>query len=525
MGLNTVDALAAMDPSYALSAQNVVANPQGIALRNGYRKWATGLGAPVTSLIPYQSGSNAASRLFAVAGANVFDVTTGGAVGAAAVTGLNPSYPYWQYANQTFGTGGGHYLMMVNGIDAPRMYDGTTWTTTTQVTTPSAPGQFKTTDNNGNAVSTASFVDVQLHQQRLWFVQANSTRAYYTDIATAGGNLFLFDFGPFFPNGGHLLKLASWTIDISGTSGTQTLLVAISDKGDVVTYAGNNPAVAGSFSLIGTYKIGSPVGRRCTRQLAGDLLILCQDGLIGMSKYMQSATLNSASLVSYTISPTITNLVATNPNTPGFDIAVYPSMNALMLNVPQATQAANFQFCLNTQTGGWTQFTGWPAQCWGLFNDTLYFGGTDFVALAFIGYEDAADTNGANGNNIIGTVLQAFNPMAETHGLGRKHVKLVKPYLVSGDSNPAIRVGVNVDYNLVPIVGSATVNPITGAVWDNAVFDNPGSTWVGSLATYNQWVTPLCYPGETFALAISFSGTTDTLWTGTAWIIEPGGLF
>ena len=518
-GLNTVDALVNMNPAYGLSIQNFIATPQGLSQRTGFRQWATGMPAAVTSLIQYNGRSTAQSRLFAVSGAAIYDVTSGGAVSAPVVSGLSPSSPYWQYAAQTYSTGSANYVICVNGTDAPQIYDGTTWTACTQVTTPTAPGQFKTTDNNGNTVPLSSFVDITLHQQRLWFVRANSTIAYYCDIAQVGGNLNAFDFGPLFGTGGRLHKLATWTIDAG--SGSQSMLVAISNRGDVAVYGGNNPATAATWSLIGTYKIGAPVGRRCTTQYAGDLLVLTQDGLYPMSKYLQSARLDSTAAITYMISPTISDLVSANSNASGFETTVYPGQNLLLLNIPQGTQANNFQFCFHTITGGWTQFTGWPAQCFTVFNDAMYFGGVGYVALAFIGYKDNVSATGVGGDNIVATALSAFSQL---NAVGvRKHVKQVKPYLVTGQSNPTISIGVNTDFSLIPIVGSATVNPVTGAVWDNARWDDVNATWVGSLTTYNQWATPLCYPGEYVALAVSLSCTSQTVWTSTSIKYVPGG--
>ena len=145
--------------------------------------------------------------------------------------------------------------------------------------------------------------------------------------------------------------------------------------------------------------------------------------------------------------------------------------------------------------------TGWPAQCFGLFNDALYFGGIGQVCLGFIGYADGADINGAGGNNIVGTALSAFTNFNIP---GLKQVKLIKPYIVTGQTAPTISVGINTDFNLIPLVGSATVNPITGAVWDSATWDSSGATWVGSLTTYNQWQGVLNWPGEYIAVAILF---------------------
>jgi hypothetical protein len=525
-GINTLDPLQSMDPSYGLSIQNFVATNQGLAVRPGYRKWATGLPGTVTSLLAYHGRFNGASRLFACSGSGIYDVTSGGFVGAPVVSGLSATNNYWQSVVQTYTQASASILIAVNGADAPRLYDGSVWQTCTQVASPAGVGQFAAADANSNPVSISNFVDVVLHQQRLWFVANNTTVGYYCDIGQVGGALHPLDFGPFFPNGGKLQKLATWTMDSGGSSGTQAMLVGVSDKGDVVVFQGTNPSSATDWSMIGQYKIGSPVGRRCTTQYEGDLLILTQDGLNPMSKYLQSERVESSSALTYKISPTISNLVASLSNTPGFEASVYPGANIMLLNIPQSLQSNNFQFCFNTITQGWTQFTGWPAQCYGLFNDAFYFGGTGFVALAFIGYQDGADINGAGGNNIIATAMTAFSSMDAAFGSGVvKHVKQVKPFLVTGSSSPNVFVGVNTDFNLTPIIGSATVNPATGAVWDTARWDDPSTTWVGSLTTVNRWTGVASYPGTYAAVTVSVSATADTLWSATDLLVAPGGPF
>lgn len=525
-GLNTVaGSLTAMGPEYALSLQNFICTGMGVDQRTGSREWATGLPAEVTSFLPYQSGGTASSKLFGVAGGSIYEVTSGGAVGAAVVSGLSTTSVYWQSVSQTYSGATNNILIAVNGADAPRIYNGSSWTTCTQVAVPAAVGQFTTTDNNGAAVNINDFVDVCLHNQRLWFVANSTTKGYYLDVAAASGQLHAFDFGPFFPSGSTLFKLAAWTVDTGGASGTQQLLAAISNKGDVAVYGGTDVSSASTWGLVGTYKIGSPVGRRATSNIGGDVLTLGQQGLLALSKLLQSARIDVTQTVTYNISPTIADLVSTLSNYPGFEVAEYPTKDVILVNIPQVNADDNFQFCFNTTNGAWSQFTGWPARCFCLFNDALYFGGDGVVCLAFIGFKDNADITGAGGDSIIATGLTAFDQMGEL-GIGtQKHVKLVKPFLTTGDTAPTIRIGVNTDYNLVPIVGSATLNPATGAVWDSATWDDPGSTWVGSLTTYNQWTTPLCYPGTSFALAISLSASAETSWQGTNWVAEVGNIF
>lgn len=524
-GLNTVSAITETDPAFGLSIQNFVATPQGLSLRKGYRKWATGMPDAVTTLIPYHTGDTSPSKHFAISGGNLYDVTNPGPVGAPVVTGLALQQGWWQHANMTHTTNGKHYLVAVNGVDAPLFYDGNAWTRCTQVASPSAPGQFALTDNNGAAVNLSDFIDITQHQQRLWFVRKNSTKAYYTDIGQAAGALYAFDFGAYFPRGGALHKLAIWTTDTGSASGSQSLLVAISTRGDVAIYMGNNPASASSWSLSYQYQIGAPVGRRCTCQLTGDLMVLSQDGLYPLSKYVMSDRVSETAALTYTIAPTISDLVSTFADRPGFEMIIYPGLNAMLLNVPQYNANNNFQFCFHTITNGWTQLTNMPAHCWSLFNDSMFFGAYGTVYLSFIGYYDDAEFDGTGGQTVVGNALTAFNHFDEVPGLGRgvqKQVKMVKPYIVSGALNPSVKVGVNVDFNMTQLLGTAAAQPSNGGVWDASLWDAPSSYWAGALTTYNQWATVSAYPGEAIALAVSISSTSDILWTGTNFLIEPG---
>lgn len=524
-GLNTVDSFALMDPQYGLSIQNFICTPQGLSVRQAYKRWTTNLPGPTTSLLTYHGKTSTSSKLFAVSSGEFYDVTNPGDAGSPVITGLTPEAGYWQSAVQSNSTAPNSFMFAVNGVDMPQMYDGTNWIACSQVSTPAGPGQFKTTDNNGTAVNIANFVDVLLHQQRLWFVAGNSTKAYYLDIASVGGNLTAFDFGPFFPSGGNLQKLATWTGDMSGSLGSQAVLVAMSDRGDVVIYAGGNPQDSNDWKMSGQLKIGAPIGRRCTTQYQGDLLLLTQDGLVPMSRYIASGRTDSSAAVTYKIGPTISNIVSQYGDKPGFECVVYPGNDVMLMNVPQSSQVNNFQFCMHTQTMGWTQFTGWPAQCFGQFKDALYFGGPDFIGICFTGYKDDAELDGSGGNNVIATAMSAFNSLDDQIGAPGliKQVTQIKPYIISGILNPKISVGVNADFNLIPITGSATVAPNTGGIWDLSTWDHPDATWVGTLIPYNRWSRVTCYPGSYFAVVLSVSAVEDTLWSATDLMIRVGG--
>lgn len=120
-GLNARDSIANMEPTDAILMDNWVPGTTSVNIRNGYLSWATGIGGPVNSLMHYRSAT--AAKMFAASGANIYDATAQGAVGAAVATGFTSDK--WQYVN--FSTPGGWFMPMVNGSDALEIYDGTNW--------------------------------------------------------------------------------------------------------------------------------------------------------------------------------------------------------------------------------------------------------------------------------------------------------------------------------------------------------------------------------------------------------------
>lgn len=519
-GMNTIDPITQTESGYALIAQNFVASPQGLALRKGYHKWVTGLPAIARSLLCYQSGDTSPSKLFAAAGGSLYDVSTAGTVGTALMTDLGSAY--FQSTMQTHTANGKHYLFAVNGENAPLMFDGATWILCSQTASPSAPGQFKLTDNNGSTLDIKQFSDVILHQQRLWFILKNSTKAYYTDISSVGGNLYLFDFGSLFPRGGVLQKLATWTIDTGGGSGTQALLVAISSSGDTAIYRGDNPASASSWALTHVYQLGAPIGNRCTTMVNGDLLYLSTDGLYPMSKYLQSERVETTAALTYKISPTISEIADTFGGLKGFEMLVYPNNNLILLNVPQPGLGTNFQFVYHTISEGWTQFTGMSATTWQLFNGSLLFAGDDGnIYQALNGYKDGAEVDMSGGVPVVGNCLSAFNHFESAIPYGvLKQVKAVKPYLISSSTPPSVKVAVNSDFNLVSQLSTTGATTSNIGVWDNAIWDGVNAIWGGSFTTFNEWSVVDCYPGEAMAIAVSISSSGDIIWTGTQWMVE-----
>ncbi len=502
-GLNTRDPYALMDPIYAINLTNFIASPQGVEVRKGNRAWATGLPGDVDSLMAY-AGQSATDKLFAASSNAIYDVTAGGAVGAAVISGLSST----QFSRTNFAAAAGTYLVVANGIDPVMHYNGINWTTWTTAAVPSSPGQI-------SGVAPNVIHQVITHQRRLWFVQTTSTKAWYTPVNAVGGALASFDFGPLFSRGGSLVALGSWTVNNS--TGPSNRLVAISSEGDVAIYDGTDPSSATAWSLAGTWKLGRPVGNNCLLNYGGDLLYMSSDGLVPLSQYLQTTSTTPA--ISDTIRSVLSSLTMSQASLPGWVLQDYLSNNLLIVNVPQASSANNIQFVYNTITRGWSVFTGWPALCWETLNSEIYFGTDGEVRLAFTGYKDNAEVDGTGGDIYTASAQTAFNYFEDRARTKRFQMARINILTRAGD--PSISIGVNTDFNITPPsdIGSAITS--TGSLWNTAIWGV--GIWNGGIANLNDWqsVTGVGYCGS---ISIALSVTSETVWVSTDWILEQGGM-
>lgn len=504
-GLNTRDPVSVMPVNYAINLTNCIPTPEGISVREGYRVRNTGLPGYVESLASYYSVAGGSDKLFAWSNNAVYDVTVPSAVGAPDVAGFTNSK--WTTVN--FGTPGGQYLICANGVDNVQHYDGTTWVSWSTVVSPTAPGQI-----SGVPVNTLN--RPIMHQRRLWFVQENSTKAWYLPINSIGGAAAVMDFGALFPRGGRLMSLSSMSTDSS--QGVSSLLVAVSENGDMVIFEGTDPSNASTWYVKGTWKLGAPATEKCLYQFGGDVLYMSVDGLMPLSTYMQTTTTQVA--LSDTIQKTLSQLSVAQGALSGWQLHDVLSKNLLVLNVPQINPMNNLQFIYNTITKGWALFTGWPAQCWATLNGATFFGGFQQVCSAFTGYKDGAGADGQGGLTYTASAQQAFTYGSDTARARQKHVTMARLNIRSESTSPNMFLAVNADFSTaVPTaVGSAV--PVLTSLWDVDKWDQ--GTWGGQINSYNAWQTVTAY-GYCFSVIVSISVQAATVWDSTDFVFTVGG--
>lgn len=492
-GWNARDPSANMSATDAVILKNIFPATTECVLRSGYSVWATGLPDQVETLMTYEGGG-ATSEMWAVSEGKIYDVSSGGAVGAAAVTGLSDSR--FQCANVT--TAGGIFLYAANGLDKPQLYDGATWTAIDGASVPAITG-----------VTTTKLNNPILFKNRVFFTEAGTLKTWYLPVQSVGGAAAAVDMSAFAQMGGYIVNHGTWTIDAG--SGVDDYYVAVTNKGEVLVYEGTDPSDATKWALKGVWRIGAPVGTRCLYKYAGDLLIISQDGILPMSSALQSSRVNPrvalTDKIQYAISTAVTGYGANF----GWELMYYPKENQLWLNVPVSVGYQE-QYVMNSITKNWCQFTGWAANCFELWGDAPYFGGNGVVYKAW-------DTHSDNGTWITGVGLCAFNPYGNPGN--RKRFTMSRPVLrVTG--RPSVYCGINVDFDTTEPIDPTTFSPMTTAEWGSSLWGS--SLWGSGLNVQQSWqsVSSQGFYGAPQLKVVS-SGV-DVRWVSTDVVFETGGM-
>lgn len=451
-GLNAVDEFADMDPRDALILDNFFPDAYNVVLRKGFSSWATGIGAHSIETLMTWAGPTS-SKMFAAANGKIFDVTTAGSVSSAVVSSLGSNR--WQTTN--FSTSGGNFLVLCNGVDAVRNYDGASWTS------PSI-----------GSVTSSTLISVCPFKSRLWFVKKDTRDAWYLPAASVAGTAVKFPLGAFFAFGGKLLAIGTLSSDAGITP--DDYICFISSVGEVLVYAGTDPSSSSTFALVGRYKTGIPIGNRPLLSFGGDLIIITSDGAVSMARTMKvDRTQDQKAAITYKIQ-TLFNRAAQNYSANfGWQAILYPKGNWALFNVPTSTTAFE-QYVMNAITGSWCHFNNMNGSCWGVLDNNIYFGGTNgTVYKADTGYTD-------NMGPITGNIKTAWNYL-NSRGTN-KFITMIRPILQSSGS-PSVLMAVNTDFGNLAPTGAISVTPPSGSLWGPAKWGS--GTWAGNSNITANW--------------------------------------
>lgn len=495
-GWNARDSLAEMPDTDAIVMDNYFPGTATVDLRTGSLRFATitGVTTPVESLISYASG--AATKLLAAANSSLYNVTPGGAIGSA----LTNSYTNnrWQYENMN------GYTLMFNGADTPQKFDGSSITANTIT---------------GSGLTPSNLIYPNLFKHRLFMVEKNSLNVWYLDLDAISGAASKLDFSSYCKLGGYMVAMGSLTRD--GGDGPDDYAVFITSRGEVLVYQGTDPANASTWSLVGVFRVGAPIGQRPLVKDGADLIVICEDGFAPLSRVLP---LDRIAAEQYAISDKIRQ-AASDATTNyrgnfGWEGIMYPQSNWGLFNIPLIENGSSQQFVVNQLNNSWCRFTGLNANCWALFNNKLYFGSNNGIVVQ-------ADTGTGDDNlsrssqmllPIQADIKTSFQYFSKRSTL--KDFKMVRPVVsTSGAANLAVAVSVDYD-DTAP--SSVNTPAVTGAVWNTSPWNT--TPWSVSNVIRKDWLG-VVGSGYSAALRIRTITTGISISLNSVdWLYEPGGV-
>lgn len=498
-GLNARDSIANMPESDAIILDNWFPTPTNIQVRNGSAVQNSHPVGWVETLMAYNGPVT--KKLFAIATENkIREVTTTSTGGSADVSGLTNAR--FQYVNMA--TSGGSFLLAVNGADKLQGYTGSAWWV----------------DGDGahdiTGLDTATAIHINLHKNRVWFTQKNTSDAWYLPLNSIAGVAVKFPLGSLFRLGGYLMGMATWSLNDS--NGLDDYAVFVSSEGEALIYKGYDPAFSSTWALAAHFRIGRPIGRRFFVKDGADLVLVTADGAVMLSKSILSDRNSPQEAISYKITNDISNDVQMYANNFGWQPVLYPIGSKLLINVPVSENTRQYQYVMNKVSNAWCTFgkvtaaSSWKAACFEVFNDNLYYGGSSSVYHADTGTND-------NNANIIAIAKPAFSYFGK-RGL-QKLFTMIKPYFVS-TASVQVSIGLNIDFaDVNPTSSIPVISGGISAPWDTSLWDV--TFWGSAERTSGDWqsVTGI---GNAATVKIIASTQQAVSLQAIDYVFEPGGI-
>lgn len=490
-GWNSRDSLDAMDPQDAVVLDNWFPFFGSVRMRNGSAAYATGLGGTVKMLAEFNGG---AFRKF-IAGANghIWDISVAGAATSLAAGFTADAWEWVQYNDASAGLRMG----LVNGADAPQLYNGTAISAMTI---------------SGSGLTPANLNGIFIYKNRSFFWDDRTMDFWYSATLALGGVLTKFPLGRVHGVGGNLMAIQSVSVDAG--DGSNEYIVFVLTSGEILLYQGDDPSSPNSWALVGRYNAGGPLGKRAIKKLGADLILITQLGYISLAEIIQHGRFNEEqSAISNKIQGAAGDTARQYAANFGWDMVYYPVGSWLLVNIPYSA-TRYVQHVQNTETNAWCRFQGMNGVCWGLYKDNLYFGTTaGTVAQADKGTSDL-------GAPIIFDAQPAWNYLQDLSKT--KRATAIRPFLRVNGGSTSYGLGVAFDFNAISLTINQTTPTIASALWDVSAWDT--TPWADDFITSAKWSS---VKGSGYAFGMRFTITTSTAnvdWYATTVLAEYGGV-
>lgn len=468
-GWITSESLALDKPGAASVLENFFPTLRGIRPRGGRLRHAT-VDDGVISLMAWRSGTNA--KIFASDADSIYEVTAPAdpdVQPSAAVSSQTSGF----YSSTMFSTAGGDFLVAVNGSNDHLVYNGSAWAANDPAIT---------------VADSATFSYVWVFKNRLFFIQKDTMYAWCLPVDSLGGAAIQISLSGAFKRGGSLLFGTTWSVDAG--DGMDDLCVFISTTGEMVAFAGTDPADPTEWSQIGTYDIGQPLGPNAHFRAGGDVIIATLDGLIPLSaaKEKDPAALSLAS-VTRAIEDEWRAQAVARQSSRAWSCVKWVARNMAIIGLPTVGAVDPYCYVVNLLTGAWAKYTNWDLACSIEVGSLVYFGSPDGgVYIAEAGGTD-------DGEQYFSTFVGRYDHLKSP--ASTKTAKMARTtWLYRKPINPRVSCSFNYLPKL-PAYPAAASNPSLD-LWDVAEWDV--GLWDSSTA--QQLVTGWeSVAGQGFAMA------------------------
>jgi hypothetical protein len=421
----------AMKPTQALQLINFVVRDGELAVRGGDQRIVAGLPGAVEALHTWRG-----ERTFAGLPDRLVEV--GRNVTATIATGLSSG----RWTGDVIANDGGSLLVMANGYDGVRAFDGTTWRTATITADTTADG-----DLDASRLAGATY-----HMRRMWFWQRGTLDLWYLPAGQFAGVACAVPLAGLARNGGRVVGLAVMQSD-TGRS-TDDSLVIVTSGGELFVAAGTNPNDAATWSISGPYEIDAPLGWRPLAKVGGEVAVMTKTGLyavgqiVGTPKERRDETAIGAPVGK------AWRREALRPAAPEWQVIEAGADDGVVIvNRPDGRQSVR-------TSGVWSELAGMPATAWCETADGAWYGTAAGEIRRYGGtiYEQAVDAE----------VVTSF----QRYGRNRlMHAVRIRPAMVSVPVRPRFRL--LADYDELPpipqghqVTWPATRDALAGPEWD-----------------------------------------------------------
>lgn len=449
-GLNGRDALAEMPHKDAFVLDNWFPNSTTVDTRGGSLDYSTGLPGAVESLEVYTGAAGA--KMLAFSNGGIYDVTAGGAVGAALLGGQASS----KVTSCMFSNAGSQFMLIYSGADAPLSYNG------------AALAGLVITGLTG---SQNLIFAAMAFKGRVLLAQTGMLGFYYLAVGAIQGAASYFDLQQQSVRGGSLAAICSISQEDNGTT-PQDYAVFVTTEGEYIVYNGTDPSSAANWALVGRYFGPPPIGKKGWFRYRGDVYFITEEGILSLTQIRETSGADPDKYISAKLGRNYSDLTSTFQATHGWCGLTYPRGKSLIVNVPSSS-GVYYQFAMNTNTGAWCRFTGWNGLCFNTFNRRMYFGTQGGkVVLADQGFTD-------NGAQVTGSARQAWNTFDADDGIGDEDKQFhFATFALLVDGAPSLSCAVNVNFEDDRPQDVTGIVTAAGADWDTSDWDT--TDWGGT---------------------------------------------